>query len=49
MKVHMKLKGEDGTPMNYSIYNTINKVPGKSPKSTDSVAKSPTTSAAAHE
>ncbi len=30
MKIQMKLKSADGTPMDFSIYNTINKVPGAS-------------------
>jgi hypothetical protein len=41
MKIQMKLKAADGSPMEYSIYNTINKVPGGKP------AKAPATAAAA--
>jgi hypothetical protein len=29
MKIQMKIKSADGNAMNYAIYNTINKVPGK--------------------
>ncbi len=29
MKIQMKLKAADGSPIDYTIYNTINKVPGK--------------------
>ena len=30
MKIHMKIKAADGTVMDYAIYNTIQKIPGKS-------------------
>ena len=45
MKIQMKLKSADGAPMEYSIYNTINKVPGKGDVTAES--KAPTTQAAA--
>jgi hypothetical protein len=38
MKIQMKIKGADGTPMDYSIYNTINKVPKGAAKSTTTAA-----------
>ncbi|MEA2708829.1 MAG: hypothetical protein QOF78_1430, partial [Phycisphaerales bacterium] len=43
MKIQMKLKSADGAPMEFSIYNTINKVPGGGTKK----EKAPTTAAAA--
>jgi hypothetical protein len=43
MKIQMKLKSADGQPLEYSVYNTINKVPGGGTKS----PKTPTTTAAA--
>ncbi|MEO6434966.1 MAG: family 16 glycoside hydrolase [Tepidisphaeraceae bacterium] len=43
MKIQMKLKSADGTPMEYSIYNTINKVPGGGIKT----VKAPATTTAA--
>jgi hypothetical protein len=30
MKIHMKIKAADGSPLDYAIYNTIQKVAGKS-------------------
>jgi hypothetical protein len=30
MKIHMKIKAADGSPVDYAIYNTIQKVAGKS-------------------
>ena len=45
MKLQMKLKSADGTPMNYSIYNTINQVP----KASKAITKGPATAAAARE
>ena len=44
MKIQMKLKAADGTPLEYSVYNTINKVPGGGGTKTP---KTPTTTAAA--
>ena len=38
MKIQMKIKAEDGTPMNYSIYNTINKVPTAEKSATPTAA-----------
>jgi hypothetical protein len=32
MKIQMKLKSADGAALDYSIYNTINKVPGQADK-----------------
>ncbi|HZZ41498.1 MAG TPA: DUF6797 domain-containing protein [Tepidisphaeraceae bacterium] len=32
MKIHMKIKGADGAGVEYSIYNTIEKVPGQTAK-----------------
>ena len=31
----MKLKSADGAPMEYTIYNTINKVPGQPDKTVE--------------
>ncbi len=45
MKIQMKVKTADGTAMDYSIYNTINKVPGKS--ETAANEKKPATTQAA--
>ena len=47
MKIQMKLKAADGTAMNYSIYNTINKVPRGGTKTASTTSKSPATAAAA--
>jgi hypothetical protein len=42
MKIAMKLKTADGQPLNYTIYNTINKVPGsKATNTAGASAKSP--------
>lgn len=30
MKIHMKIKAADASPMDYAIYNTIQKIPGQS-------------------
>ena len=35
MKIQMKLKSADGSPMEYTIYNTINKVPGQADKTAE--------------
>jgi hypothetical protein len=45
MKIQMKLKSADGVPMEYTIYNTINKVPGQADKTAEKA--SPATQAAA--
>jgi hypothetical protein len=38
MKIQMKVKAADGAPMEYSIYNTINKVPKANATTTASSA-----------
>ncbi|MBA2708402.1 MAG: hypothetical protein H0U59_11430, partial [Gemmatimonadaceae bacterium] len=46
MKIQMKLKSADGSPLEYTVYNTINKVPGQAAGKT-ATRKSASTQAAA--
>jgi hypothetical protein len=45
MKIAMNINAADGTPMEYEIYNTINRVPGYKPRPTTA----PTAAAAARQ
>jgi hypothetical protein len=55
MKIQMKLKSADGSPMDFSIYNTINKVPktgagaGGAAEPETAKSKTPATQASARE
>jgi hypothetical protein len=47
MKISFKINAADGAPMEYDIYNTINKLPGEgnAKPTTQPIAATPTTQA----
>ena len=42
MKIQMKLETADGTPVEYDVYNTINRVPEPTPSLSPPPATQPT-------